>query len=101
MSRFALAPEAAADLVGIWRYIRDASSEEMADRVEMTIRRAFIDIAKAPGIGHKRTDLTLAQVLFLPVYSYLIVYRTQGNQIQIVAILHGNRDLKRLLKKRI
>jgi hypothetical protein len=33
-SRYVLAPEAARDLVGIWRYIKKQSSLEMAERVE-------------------------------------------------------------------
>jgi plasmid stabilization system protein ParE len=32
--RYVLAPEAALDLVQIWRYIQKQSSPEMADRVE-------------------------------------------------------------------
>ena len=101
MSRFVLAPQAIADLAEIWRYIRDRSSEETADRVEQTIRRKFIAVANAPGTGHRRRDLTGAPVLFFPVYSYLIVYRAEAKPIQIVAILHGNRDLKVVLRKRI
>lgn len=36
--RYVLAPEAALDLVHIWRYIKKESSVEMADRVESVIR---------------------------------------------------------------
>ena len=35
--RYLLAPEAAADLVQIWRYIKKQSSVDMADRVEAVI----------------------------------------------------------------
>ena len=35
--RYVLAPEAASDLVQIWRYIKKQSSVAMADRVEAVI----------------------------------------------------------------
>ena len=37
-ARFVLAPEAANDLVQIWRYIKKQTSVEMADNVESVIR---------------------------------------------------------------
>ena len=41
--RYVLAPEAAHDLVQIWRYIKKNVSLEMADRVESVIRdKTFI-----------------------------------------------------------
>jgi plasmid stabilization system protein ParE len=36
--RYVLAPEAAHDLVQIWRYVGKQSSAEVADRVESVIR---------------------------------------------------------------
>jgi plasmid stabilization system protein ParE len=41
--RYVLAPEAALDLVQIWRYIKKKTGLEMADRVESVIRdKTFI-----------------------------------------------------------
>ena len=40
--RYVLAPEAALDLVQIWRYIKKNTSLEMADRVESVIRERLI-----------------------------------------------------------
>jgi plasmid stabilization system protein ParE len=37
-SRYVLSPEAAADLVSIWQYIKQQASLDMADRVEAVIR---------------------------------------------------------------
>jgi plasmid stabilization system protein ParE len=74
-ARYVLAPEAALDLVQIWRYIRNNSSLEMADRVESVIRDKIAYLAGRPGGGHWRKDLTDEQVKFFTIYSYLIVYR--------------------------
>ncbi len=101
MSRYVLAPAAANDLIEIWRYIRKQRSEPMADRVEEVILEKFAALAGDPGIGHRRSDLTAADVRFFPVYSYLIVYRPSTKPLQIVAVLHGARDVLALLKKRV
>ena len=58
-------------------------------------------LAGSKGAGHRRRDLTSAEVRFFPVYSYLIVYRPDTTPLQVVAILHGARDVARLLLKRL
>ena len=98
---YVLAPQAALDLVEIWRYIKAQTSVAMADRVESTIRERIAFLAGTPGAGHRRKDLTDEDVKFFPVYSYLIVYRPQTKPLQIASILHGRRDLTQLLKDRL
>ena len=66
--RYLLAPQAARDLVQIWRYIKKESSQETADRVESVIRRKFAYLADFPKGGHRRRDLTAAEVAFLPSF---------------------------------
>jgi plasmid stabilization system protein ParE len=63
--RYILAPQAARDLVQIWRYIKNESSQETADRVESVIRGKFVYLADFPQGGHWRRDLTAAEVRFL------------------------------------
>jgi antitoxin ParD1/3/4/toxin ParE1/3/4 len=99
--RYILAPQAARDLVQIWRYIKKESSKETADRVESVIRTKFVYLADFPKGGHWRRDLTAAEVRFLAVYSYLIVYRPETKPLQIVAILHAHRDVAKILPKRV
>ena len=99
--RYILAPQAARDLVQIWRYINKESSEQTADRVEAVIRCKFAYLADHPEGGHLRRDLTTAEVRFLSVYSYLVVYRPETKPLQIVAILHARRDVTKILPKRV
>jgi toxin ParE1/3/4 len=73
----------------------------MADRVESVIREKIVYLAGRPGGGHWRKDLTDEPVKFFPVYSYLIVYRPETSPLQVVAILHGRRDVEELLKDRL
>lgn len=56
--RYVLALEAALDLVQIWRYLKEQSSVEIADRVESVIRGKIVFLAGNPGAGHWRRNLT-------------------------------------------
>jgi toxin ParE1/3/4 len=98
--RYVLSPEAALDLVQIWRYLKERSGVEMADRVESAIREKIAFLAATPGAGHSRSDLTDEPVKFFPVYSFLIVYRP-AEPLQVVSILHGRRDVERILNDRL
>ena len=96
--RYILAPQAARDLVSIRRHLRQEAGQPTADRVAAELRRGFEYLAQYPGAGHRREDLTAAPVRFLSVYSYAIVYLPEL-PIQIVAIVHGKRDLQALLTR--
>jgi plasmid stabilization system protein ParE len=99
MTRFRLSPEAAQDLNDIYEYIaRD--NFEAAEHVRTEIYDAILGVAAMPGKGHRREDLTERAVLFWPVRSYQIIYRPHSRPLQVVAILHGKRDIKRVLSQR-
>ncbi len=100
-ARFVLAPQAAEDLARIWRYIKNQSTVGMAVHVESVIREKFLFLAQAPEAGHHRRNLTNEEVKFFPVYSYLIVYRPAIKPLEIIAILHGRRDVEQVLKNRL
>ena len=99
--RYVLAPEAALDTFEIWLYIRDQSSLEVAEKIESAIFEKIDFLAANPGIGHFREDLTRERFRFFSVYSYLIVYRPDTRPLQIVCVLHGRRDLEKLLETRL
>jgi plasmid stabilization system protein ParE len=99
--RYVLAPQAALDLVQIWRYLKKESSVKIADRVEAAVRDQIVSLAKRPGMGHWRKDLTDEAVKFFPVYSYLIVYRPDTKPLHSVAILQGRRDVRQVLEDRL
>jgi plasmid stabilization system protein ParE len=68
--------------------------------VEFTIRSKFAYLADLPNAGHWRRDLTEVPVRFFSVYSYLIVYRPETKPLQVVAIVHGRRDVEKILPAR-
>ncbi|MGO9864997.1 MAG: type II toxin-antitoxin system RelE/ParE family toxin [Terriglobales bacterium] len=100
MKPYFVAPEAEDDLRQIWRYLLGEAGLAIADRIQGELVNAFEGLAGVPGKGHKRPDLTNRDVLFFSVYQYMIVYR-RGELVEIVAVLHGKRDVKRLLKSRM
>jgi plasmid stabilization system protein ParE len=54
-------------------------------------------------MGIKRQDITALPVRFWTTTkfpSYVIAYRPETVPLQVVAILHGKRDLKEVLEKR-
>jgi plasmid stabilization system protein ParE len=99
MTRFRLSPEAAQDLIDIYEYIAQ-DNLEAAERVRTEISDAMLGLAAMPGKGHRREDLTSQPVLFWPVRSYQIIYRPHSQPLQVVAVLHGKRNIKRILTQR-
>lgn len=93
---YRLTPEARANLDDICAFIADDSTDA-ALRVLDALERAFEQLVAMPGSGHMRKDLTARPVRFWTVYSYLIVYDPASTPLTIIAILHGARDVERLL----
>ena len=102
MSGYALTPLAKQDIFEIWSFIA-SGNEEIADRVEQAIYEACAFVADAPMRGHSRSDLTNRPLRFwtLTRYpNYSVVYRPETSPLQVIAVLHGKRNLRRVLKKR-
>ena len=56
-------------------------------------------LAAYPRMGHVREDLADRTLRFWPVYSYLVVYRPDSQPLQIIRVLHGARDVPRILER--
>ena len=101
-SAYALTPLAKADIFDIWSFIAE-DNEDSADRVEQAIYEACSFIAESPLRGHSRPDLAARSLRFwtLTRYpNYAVVYRPEAVPLQIVAVIHGKRNLLRILKER-
>jgi plasmid stabilization system protein ParE len=102
MSAYVLTPLAGADLFDIWAYIAE-NSEIAAERVEQAIYDACGLLAETPLRGHTPPDLTPRGLRFwtLSRYpNYTVVYRPDTAPLQIVAVLHGKRNIRRVIKQR-
>ena len=87
------------DLLQIWNYLAEADSLDAADQVLEDIEKAIERIVEFPGIGHSRKDLTRRDLLFYTIGSYMIAYRPKHTPLYVIRVLHGSRNIKRLLRE--
>ena len=73
MSRFRLTPAASDDIREIVRYLAEEAGEAIALRVEDELFEHFATLARYPGVGHSRSDLTTRPVVFFASTPYLPV----------------------------
>jgi plasmid stabilization system protein ParE len=99
MKPYVLSSAAVLDLEAIWEYIAQ-DNIEAADRWIAKLFAAFEALDQAPGMGHKREDLTSFPVLFWPVGAYLVIYRLHREAVEIVAVTQGARDVPAFLRER-
>lgn len=99
MFPYVLSPDVLQDLQVIWDFIA-LDNVVAADKLEDEFFEAFEMLAKHPSMGHARSDLTERDVRFWPVAQYLIVYRSLPAPLQIVAVLHGARDVTEVIRRR-
>ena len=85
--------EAEADLFEIWDYIAGKKSVDAADKVADRLEEEVRRIGEFPGAGHFREDIIDKRLRFWGVYDYLIAYRWEADPIEVIAIVHGARDL--------
>jgi plasmid stabilization system protein ParE len=97
---FHLTEEAVLDIDAIWLYLLEKKDLETADRIVTDLFKGFYKLADNSRIGHRRADLTSRRVLFYKVFSYLVIFEPERRPLQILAVLHGKRNVSRILKQR-
>ncbi len=97
--RFRLTREASADLREILLGIA-AANPAAAERLRSEFYQALQGLARSPGIGHYHEELLDRRYRFWNFYSYVVCYVWQKRPIEIVAIVHGARDLATFLGTR-
>jgi plasmid stabilization system protein ParE len=86
------------------REIRDHIANDNPDsarRLMMRFVEAFRLLAQRPELGHVREDLPAPQLRFWPVGSYLVIYLAEKQPIEIVAVVHGARDVPSVINPRL
>src|SRR5947208_7397332 len=95
-------PKARRDLAEIAAYIA-FDNPSAADRFLIAAEDAFDKLARIPGMGALRefSDPKLKDLRSWPIKrfrNYLIFYRPVKDGIEIVRVLHGARDIERVLR---
>jgi toxin ParE1/3/4 len=94
MARLFFAPQARLDLVEIEDYIardKPIAALEWVGRLEEKCRL----IADQPGLGEHRPDLRSGLYCSM-LGRYLILYRKKEDCVEVMRVVTGDRDLKRL-----
>ena len=100
MPPWVLSPLAHSELEGILEHIaQDSGSTAIADKVVGDFTRALNTLTASPGIGWRRKHLTGPTIRWWRVHSYLLLYNPETKPLRVIRILHGARDLERLLKQ--
>ena len=92
-----LAPQARAGLSNIWNYIvKESGNIAAADSVIDAITERFYLVSQYPRMGRARDDLREGLRSFA-VGEYVIVYTVEDEDVHILHVFHGRRDLEGLL----
>jgi plasmid stabilization system protein ParE len=98
--RFVLTPEAKADLREILFDIAE-DSPDTAERIRSEFFVALTRLGRTPGIGHYHEELLDRRYRFWNFYSYVVCYAWQKKPIQIIAVVHGARELSLFFSSRL
>jgi len=98
MPRIERSPRAKADVLTAAGYIAEQSqSRATAKRWIDTIDEKLKLLSLHTHAGEARPDLG-ASVRSFPVGNYVIFYRPMEDGIQVIRVLHGSRDVSRILR---
>jgi toxin ParE1/3/4 len=75
-----------------------SGSLEIADRFIDSISDRFFLLAGHPNIGRARDKDLRSGLRTFPVGEYIIVYRIQGEDVLILRVLRGSRNLDALFR---
>ncbi len=92
------------DLAKIYRWYHSQGGADLAERFLQAADKAFQEIARNPEIGRRRNfqSRRLGEVrsfaVSKPFSVYLTFYRREPEEVLIMRVLHGMRDLPPLLE---
>ena len=92
-----LTAQAAGDLDDIWYHVaKESGRVEIANRLIDAVTDRFLLLASHPYLGRVRDDDFGMGSRSLAVGEYVIVYCVEDNDVLILRVAHGRRDLEGL-----
>ena len=91
MARVVRTRQARADLIDIWRYVAQ-HDRQAADRLLLQIDVACDRLRHNPELGPARDEIRPG-LRYLIVGQYLVLYRRVDDDVEVVRVVHGRRDL--------
>jgi plasmid stabilization system protein ParE len=98
--RFLLTPQAKFDLREILLDITE-DNPDVAERMRAELYEVFLRLGRSPGIGHHHEELLDRRYRFWNFYSWVVCYAWEQKPIQIIAVVHGARELTSFFASRI
>lgn len=96
MASYHLRSKAEEDLLNIWKYIAE-NSPASATKLIRAFHQHFALLAENPQLGRARSDIR-AGLRSFPVKRYLLLYRSLSDEIEVVRVIHGSRDMGALFE---
>lgn len=99
-----LTDDAAVDLEDLYEYIESHDAPEKADYVLDKIEEAFVSLSENPERGAYPNELLAVglreyrEIYFKP---YRIIYRVIADNVYVMVIVDGRRDMQSLLQRRL
>ncbi len=97
MTEVRRAPRAEADLATILEDLQQ-TNPAAAERYATEFHDKAMVLARFPEMGHLRPEIG-PNIRSTLVWPYVVFYRIEGDIVYIIRILHGKRDLRRIMKK--
>ncbi len=91
-------PTSRKDYGSIWDYVAEHASPDVADALLRTLDDRVLFLSDNPGAGPARPELR-PRLHSFPVGDYLLFYRRARGGIELVRVIHGARDLRRVFKR--
>lgn len=89
-----ISPKAESDLIDIWLYIAEDQPIN-ADRFLDRLNDVAMALAETPGMGVDRPSIAEGLKSF-PVGHYILFYRVQPSELELVRVLSSSRDVDAL-----
>jgi toxin ParE1/3/4 len=99
MKKLRISHLAEADLADIWLIIakdRPTAADRMLDRFQ----GQFVLLSNNPELGELREDIGTGVRQF-SVSSYIVLYRLRQEEVEIVRVIHGSRDIPAEYRRRL
>jgi toxin ParE1/3/4 len=98
--RHRVTPQAQSDIDEIAYYVFvDSGNVETAERLIDSLTSRFLLLAEYPHAGRQRDHDLRPGVRTFPVGEYVIAYRLDGDNVLVLRVLRGSRDIEAILRE--
>lgn len=92
MAKLRFTPRAREDLLDIWTYIAEHARPDSADRIYDLIEKTCGLLQEHPHMGRVRAEIA-DDARSIVIERWIALYRVVGNEVQVVRVVDGVRDL--------